>query len=177
MSASHLFKFGPNEESIAEYFFKKQGDFGNVSLVTNQRLIVTTKNHVETYPLTKINAVRIGFSRSLWTLILGIVTAAAALYFLAAIPIMAESLVASADSMDPQVARQVVSEVNLLVERGRLLQYVMIFLLALGGYLVYAGWKGSTALIISLQGGEKSYQVMGKDSALLEFVDTLTHRL
>jgi len=70
-----LLKLGEGEEKIAEYFFKGDNDVNNMSILTNRRLIVLYKNAEESFPLSKITAVRVIFKRSIITLILGNVMA------------------------------------------------------------------------------------------------------
>ncbi len=67
-------KLGEGEEKIAEYYFP--GVFGgtnvaNMSILTNRRLVVVYRNAEESFPLSKITAVRIIFNRSWWMLIVG----------------------------------------------------------------------------------------------------------
>jgi hypothetical protein len=172
--ASTLFKLGADEEKRAEYFFKRHGDFGNSGLVTNRRLIVITKNAVETYPLAKINAVRIGYSRSLVTVALGIVMVIVAVSGWMALSHLTNTLATSAQSVS---SYDVLSQAKQLLQHASWVQFGMLPLLLYGAYVSYVGWRGTTAMIVSIQGGEKSYHVSGKDHALLNFVDTLTHLL
>lgn len=64
-------KFGEDEQKSAEYFFKGVGDVANMSVLTNRRLVIVYGNAEESYPLSKITAVRIIFSRTLWMVLLG----------------------------------------------------------------------------------------------------------
>ena len=68
---SKTMKFGEDEEKIMEYYFKGVGDVANISILTNRRLVVVYGNAEESYPLSKITAVRIIFNRSLSNLIVG----------------------------------------------------------------------------------------------------------
>jgi hypothetical protein len=64
-------KLGEGEEKVAEYYFKGVNDVGNMSVLTNRRLVVVYGNAEESYPISKIAAVKIIFNRSWWMLILG----------------------------------------------------------------------------------------------------------
>lgn len=64
-------QLGEGEELIGEWYFKKGGDVANVSKLTNRRLVVIYGNAEESYPLSKITAVRIIFNRSWLMLIFG----------------------------------------------------------------------------------------------------------
>ncbi len=62
-------KLGDDEQRVADYFFKGTGDVANMSVLTNRRLVVVYGNAEESYPLSKITAVKIIFNRS-WRLVL-----------------------------------------------------------------------------------------------------------
>lgn len=64
-------KFADDEVKASEYYFKGVEDVANMSVLTNRRLIVVYGNAEESYPLSKITAVRIVFNRSLWMQIVG----------------------------------------------------------------------------------------------------------
>lgn len=64
-------KFADDEVKVKDYYFKGVGDVANWSVLTNRRLIVVYENAEDSYPLSKITAVRIVFNRSWWMLIVG----------------------------------------------------------------------------------------------------------
>ena len=66
-------KVGEGEEKIAEYYFKGVNDVANMSVLTNRRLVVVYGNAEESYPLSKIAAVKIMFNRSWAMLIIGVI--------------------------------------------------------------------------------------------------------
>lgn len=68
-------KLGEGEEKIAEYYFKGLNDVANMSVLTNRRLVVVYGNAEESYPLSKIAAVKIIFNRSWAMLIVGVIIA------------------------------------------------------------------------------------------------------
>lgn len=72
-------KLGEGEEKIAEYYFKGINDAANMSVLTNRRLVIVYGNAEESYPLSKIAAIKIIFNRSLGMLIVGIILAIIAL--------------------------------------------------------------------------------------------------
>lgn len=136
-------KLGEGEEKIAEYYFKGVNDVANVSILTNRRLVVVYRNAEESYPLSKIVAVKIVFNRLWARLIIGVIIALVGLM-----------LLGDRDSV-----------------------VVGIVALAIGGGLSYLGWKGKTRLLIKQIGGDKYYEVRGKDQKLIEFVDAVNERL
>ena len=135
-------RFGPNEYSIADpYYFKGTNDVGNMSVLTNKRLVVVYGNAEESYALSKISAVRIIFDRSLKMIVCGVLLALIGLASFVKVPALG------------------------------------VLSLALGGLLVYLGWKGKTHLFISSIGGNKLYAVRGQDPALREFMDSVNFTL
>jgi hypothetical protein len=68
-------KLGEGEEKIAEYYFKGVNDVANMSVLTNRRLVVVYGNAEESYPLSKIVAVKTIFNRSWGMLIVGAIIA------------------------------------------------------------------------------------------------------
>jgi hypothetical protein len=46
-----------------------------------------------------------------------------------------------------------------------------------GGALCALGWIGSTTLLVSLPGAERSYLVRGRNTLLLDFAEALSERL
>lgn len=72
-------KLAEDEQKLTEYFFKGVGDVANMSTLTSRRLVVVYGNAEESYPLSKITAVRIIFNRSWVMLILGVIIGLAGL--------------------------------------------------------------------------------------------------
>ena len=68
-------KLGDGEEKIAEYYLKGLNDVANMSILTNRRLIVVYGNAEESYPLSKIAALKIIFNHSWLMLIVGVIIA------------------------------------------------------------------------------------------------------
>lgn len=59
------------EEKVSELYFKNQQNKGYMSTLTSKRLVVTYKNAEESYPLSKITAVKWMYQRSMLTVIAG----------------------------------------------------------------------------------------------------------
>ena len=64
-------RLSDDEQQLAEYYFKDGNDVANMSVLTNRRLVVVYGNAEESYPLSKITAVKILFKRSMVMLIIG----------------------------------------------------------------------------------------------------------
>jgi hypothetical protein len=61
-------KLADDEQKVADYYFKGTSDVANMSVLTNRRLVVIYGNAEESYPLSKITAVKIIFNRN-WLLV------------------------------------------------------------------------------------------------------------
>jgi hypothetical protein len=68
-------KLADDETKVAEYYFKALNDVSNMSILTNRRLIVIYGNAEESFPISKITAVRLLFHRSKTMIIIGIIIA------------------------------------------------------------------------------------------------------
>jgi|SRR5882724_4033096 len=144
-------KIGDGEDKIADYYFKGESDVSNMSVLTTRRLIVVYGNAEESYPLSKITAVKTIFNRSWLLVIVGLFiavpTALAALGGIARI----------ASEPAPFFGTLLVA--------------------AIAGGVAYLGWKGKTRLLIKQMGGEKYYVVRGKDSRLIDFMESVNAKL
>ena len=134
-------KLGEDEQKVAEYFFKGGEDVANMSVLTNRRLVVVYGNAEESYPLSKITAVKIIFNRSWKLMILGGLLAIIGLAMLWSTPLAG------------------------------------LLILAIGCVIVFWGWRGKTRLLISQMGGQKYYDVSGKDPKLTDFMDAVNSKL
>jgi hypothetical protein len=134
-------KLAEDEQKLSEHYFKNVGDTANMSILSNRRLIVVYGNAEESYPLSKITAVRIIYNRSWLMVVIGALIALA-------------GLAASGKNAGAAVIG-----------------------LAIGGALVYFGWKGKTQLDIGQMGGHKHYGVRGRDPKLNEFMEAVNARL
>jgi hypothetical protein len=75
-------KLGDDEQKVGEYYFKDASDVANMSVLTNRRLVIVYANAEESYPLSKITAVKVIFNRNLKLLIAGGVIALVGLLML-----------------------------------------------------------------------------------------------
>lgn len=84
-------QLGPDEQKLAEYYYKQRDGaptpsflakffrrrYINISVLTNRRLIVAYGNAEESYPLSKITAIKFVFNRSWVAIVIGIIAAIA----------------------------------------------------------------------------------------------------
>jgi hypothetical protein len=115
---------------------------------------------VESFPLSKINFVSVGYARSEWMLAMWIIILIVfpLLYSLLYVFRIRESIVS-------------VPGMNLFE------MVVAIVVLVSGCVVLYGWWRGETILRIGHAGGEKSFTKSGKNDALFTFADTLTHNI
>jgi hypothetical protein len=64
-------KLGDDEQIVAKYYFKGTEDVSNMSILTNKRLVVIYRNAEESYPLSKITAVKVIYNRIVWEMVIG----------------------------------------------------------------------------------------------------------
>ncbi len=62
-------KLAAGEKKIGEFYLKRKNDVENMCILTDRRLLIMYKNAEESYPLSKITAVKLFFKRS-WVLII-----------------------------------------------------------------------------------------------------------
>ncbi len=63
-------KLADDESKVAEYYFRTSGDVANVTFLTNRRIVVVYGNAEESYPLSKITAIKTIYNRN-WKLVIG----------------------------------------------------------------------------------------------------------
>jgi hypothetical protein len=66
-------KLSEGEQKVSEYFFRAHGDVGHMAVLTNKRLVIVWANAEESYPLSKITAVKHIFNRRMGALVAGVV--------------------------------------------------------------------------------------------------------
>ena len=62
-------KLAAGEKKRGEFYLKRKNDVENMCILTDRRLLIMYKNAEESYPLSKITAVKLFFKRS-WVLII-----------------------------------------------------------------------------------------------------------
>lgn len=68
-------KLGNDEERLNEYYHMGSADTSmRTTLLTTKRLIITSKNMEESYPLSKVTAIKIGYKRHWGMLVTGAIT-------------------------------------------------------------------------------------------------------
>ena len=144
-------------------------------------LVHRSDTHLETLPLAGMTAVRVAFERDTRKLGWGVTLVVLALILLAISgPIgnfASENAVAMNASGTQGVARMLLGFFRMLEGVASLLPVVALACVIGAGALGALGWMGSTILLVSLPGAERSYSARGRDSMLLDFAEALSDRL
>jgi hypothetical protein len=144
-------------------------------------LVHRSDTHLETLPLAGMTAVRVAFERDTRKLGWGIALVVVALVLLAISgPIGSFASTAAGEmaaSGGQGVARALQGFFRILEALASLLPVVALGCVIGGGVLCALGWMGSTTLLVSLPGSERSYPARGRDTMLLDFAEALSERL
>ena len=173
-------KLAEDEEPISTYYFKGATDSRNTSVLTNRRLVVIYKSVEESYPLSKITAVKVSFQRSILSIFLGIGALCLTFWLANVISDTANKMDSMVAEMQEQPQRyaqiqQEGQQLQTLVNIGKLAGIPFMFMASL--YLIYFGWRGYTAMVITYFAGEKTYAKHGRDQRLLEFAELISHQM
>jgi hypothetical protein len=143
-------------------------------------LVHRSESHLETMPLTRVIAVRVGFERNPRQLGWGIALVILALLLLAvAAPVgsvahgAAQEMAASGQG----VARALFSFFRFIEVIAALLPAIGLACALGGAALSVLGWRGSTSLTLLLGASDRVYAVRGRDTLLLDFAEQVSERL
>jgi hypothetical protein len=137
-------------------------------------------DHLETLPLGAVSAVSVRFERGTRQLGWGIALVVAALLLLAIAGPLDRFATGAATDMaksEQGVGRALYGFFHVLMALASLLPVLALACVVGGGALCALGWIGSTTLLVSLPGSERSYRVRGRDTLLLDFAEALSERL
>jgi hypothetical protein len=137
-------------------------------------------DHLETLPLGAVSAVSVRFERGTRQLGWGIALIVAALLLLAIAGPLDRFATGAATDMaksEQGVGRALYGFFHVLMALASLLPVLALACVVGGGALCALGWIGSTTLLVSLPGSERSYRVRGRDTLLLDFAEALSERL
>jgi len=174
-------KLADDESPLLTYYFRGHSDDRNTSVLTNRRLVVIYRGLEESFPLSKITAVRVQFQRSILCVILGIVFMLSAIGGGVALQKTSSALqevsTQSRNSPRPPPA-DLSAQADMILTIAPILEWVLIPLVLLTScWLVYFGWRGQTGMQVTYFAGEKTYAVAGRDAKLMEFADRIVHQL
>lgn len=167
--------------AITRFAFQS-GELGGTHLTLYPTCLVHRSDaHLETMPLAGMTAVRVAFERNVRHLTWGVVLVVAALVLLAiAGPLGAFSGGAAnemANAGSQGVPRALYGFFRTLEAIASALPVVALICVIAGGALSALGWRGTTTLIVSLPGSERTYPARGRDTMLLDFAEALAERL
>ena len=171
---------GEGESPLATYFFRGTSDQHNTSVLTSRRLVVIYKGLEESYPLSKITAVRAQFQRSILMVLLGAVfmlTSLFAGFMLHHMKIAMQEIVNDANVSQQRPAGPAASgDAMVLLMTGA--EWTLLpFSCFASCWLAFYGWRGQTSIQITYFAGEKVYAVPGQDSKLTAFAESIAQQL
>lgn len=143
-------------------------------------LVHRSDTHLETLPLAAMTAVSVAFRRDARKLGWGIALVAAALLLLAVSGPLDRFAADAATDMaksEQGVGKALYGFFRFVMALASLLPVGALACVIGGGALCAFGWLGSTTLLVSLPGAERSYPVRGRDTMLLDFAEALGERL
>ncbi len=144
-------------------------------------LVHRSESQLETVPLAAIASLRVAFLRDSRKLRWGVALVVAALLLLAiAGPLgsLAAQLAAEMASGGAQgVARALHGLFRFLEGLASVLPALALACALGGAALAIYGWRGTTALTLTLGGAERVYRVRGRDTLLLDFAEMVSERL
>ncbi len=162
-------KLADNEKQISQFFFKGlPGDSNNMSIITDRRLIVVYKNGEESYPLTKITAVKYYEFYPLWKIILGGLLLLVSILLLS-LPFRNALMYYSGNAyyVLNYLFHYFMHPISILV--------LLVFFASI--WLLISGFKNKTTkLVIGQMGGTQKYTVK-KSEALLDFIEEINKKL
>lgn len=173
-------KFADDEQSVTEYFFRGAK---STSVLTNKRLVIFYKKNEESYPLSKITSVKVGFSRSIGMMISGALLAVIALLLSIAIIYYQNKLEQALPYLDEKAIQGVsgfadeAASARRLIAKGKSFGFPLFFSFGAGISLLFIGWRGETRLEVVGFAGSKFYSAKGNDVTLIDFGQVVAHHL
>lgn len=143
-------------------------------------IVHRSESHLETVPLSRIDALGVAFERDTRRLGWGVALVVLALVLLAIAGPIGSLAHAAADEMAQSgqgVGRALYSLFRFVEVMAALLPAIALACALGGAGLGVLGWRGSTTLTLLLGGAERVYSVRGRDTLLLDFAEMASERL
>lgn len=144
-------------------------------------LVHRGEQHLENVPLAAVASLRVAYERDPRKLGWGVsLVVIAVLLFLISGPLGSLATGAAEDMAAAGthgVARALQGVFGFFGVLASLLPVVAFLALAGGAALAWLGWTGSTTLVLDLAGSQRSYPVLGRNAALLDFSEAVSERL
>jgi hypothetical protein len=143
-------------------------------------LVHRSDTHLETLPIAAMTAVSVAFRRDARKLRWGIMLIVIALLLLAVSGPLDRFAADAATDMaksEQGVGKALYGFFRFLTALASSLPVAALACVIGGGALCALGWIGSTTLLVSLPGAERSYLVRGRNTLLLDFAEALSERL
>ena len=173
---------GTPEKNMAEYLIDDKSKI----ILTDRRVIFSSRAAEESIGLSKISVVKVAFKRSLAQVIAGTIMLIISLGFIA----LWKDVETGINNQIVKVDRKF-KEFNSKVTgdkpaepRGEYINVPVGILWLLGSpflvwavFLIYSGWRGETALVIKNFSEEISHIALGRDPSLIQFGQDISQRL
>jgi hypothetical protein len=143
-------------------------------------LVHRSDTHLETLPIAAMTAVSVAFRRDARKLRWSIMLIVIALLLLAVSGPLDRFAADAATDMaksEQGVGKALYGFFRFLTALASSLPVAALACVIGGGALCALGWIGSTTLLVSLPGAERSYLVRGRNTLLLDFAEALSERL
>ena len=143
-------------------------------------LVHRSDTHLETLPLATMTAISVAFRRDARKLRWGIALIVIALLLLALSGPLDRFAADAATDMaksDQGVGKALYGFFRFLIALASALPVAALACVIGGGALCALGWMGTTTLLVSLPGSERTYPVRGRNTLLLDFAEALSERL
>lgn len=160
-------RLGPNEQIIQRYYFNGAAK-GDCGVLTNQRLEMTFGANVDSYPLSKITAIKTSKGKLGTAAIYGLAFAWFSLWLY--------------NRYDPDALLQAEFLPWMIGALAAVLTVMAISSLVIILFVLIAVWKGKTEFVIRGVGpktpfGPKHYWVDGRNGGLYDFMEAVNSRL
>jgi hypothetical protein len=170
-----------NDESqlaLARFDFTSGAHRGSQLILYPRCVVHRSDSQLETVPLGRVTAIKVSFTRETKKMGWGIAGALGALLLLVlSAPLGSFAHGAAQEMAANGVARALYSLLRFIEMVAAVLPAVALAGVIGGAMLVVLGWRGSTALTLSLGGSQREYRVRGRDTLLLDFAEMAAERL
>jgi hypothetical protein len=166
--------------AIARFDFKTGLQRGSSLTLYANCLVHRSASHLETLPLASFASVRVAFERNVNWMVWGGVLVLFSLVLLALSGPLASFAGSAASEVSANatgVAAALATFFRILEAIGNALPWFAGLIALGGGALGGFGWLGGTFLSVTFAGGERIYEVHGRNTLLLDFAEAIAGRL
>lgn len=172
-----------NDESqlaLTRFDFTSGANRGSHLVLYPRSLVHRSNSELETVPLARVSAIRVGFKRDSFRLgwgIAGIVLALLLLALSAPLGSFGHSAAQEMAANGQGVARALYALFRFIELLAAVMPAIALAVAIAAAMLAVLGWRGSTTLTVSLAGTQRQYSVRGRDTLMLDFAEMAAERL